>query len=82
MRRHVKENKAGMNSGTWNRAQKNISSNTVQEVGGWWFTRRMSVMTLGDPLWAHDQETGSTLLYLIGKISVMGTEDECVKHTP
>lgn len=43
---------------------------------------RTSVMKLGDPLWAHDQVTGDTLLYLISKISVMGTEDECIKHTP
>lgn len=33
MKKHVKENKAGMNSGTWNTEQTTSSLNTVQEAG-------------------------------------------------
>ena len=46
-KRHVKENKAGMKIGTWNTAQKKITSNVVPETGGG-FKMRTSVTWPGD----------------------------------
>lgn len=80
MKRHVKENKAGMNSGTWNTAQKKITSRVVQETEGG-FKMSTSVMWSGDTPWSRDQVTGPILPYLYTKISCVGHRDY-IKHTP
>lgn len=80
MKRHVKENKAGMNSGTWNTAQgkKSLQADPEAEDG---FKRSTSVIGPADPHWSCEQVTGTILPYLNSSSSLIGHIQRS-KHTP